>query len=154
MGIIDKFRKKKGKEPSDVELYNAYLVHMGDKMKMARSGELPSGTKLEKAFEWKEGLATVMRVRAALSAVEYGIRAYRVFHPLPPPESGTRESLLPFSMYSIHKQFGGEFATEYRRLKRIEEQVSLGGANDELVDESIELMEKLAKIIREMLGLV
>jgi hypothetical protein len=147
MGV---FGKKKRKDHSDMELYNAYLMHMGDNMRLARS----------------EALSGVIRLGSALKAIQWGVRAYRVFHPLPPPESDEDLSLIgrmvermvkplpkDYSLGSIYRQFGGEFVRRYRKLEenlwrvRREE-------NGELVNESIELMEELAKKIREMLGLV
>ncbi|MDH5769699.1 MAG: hypothetical protein OEZ25_00195 [Candidatus Bathyarchaeota archaeon] len=218
MGLFDKFRKKKGKEPSDMELYNAYLINMGNNIKLARSEELPGGIKL----------ASKQRASWALKAIHWGIRAYRVFHPRPPREPSEYERMIgkpspieehlnakEFAYSSLLRQFGEEFAHEYHKLHQIEahfsrrlvlmEPLLMGAqariidelkkkrdvdglikamenktgvmgdndeniawaahsalcelgkaeiANGELVKESIELMEKLAKRIREMLGLV
>jgi hypothetical protein len=142
------FGKKKRKDPSDMELYNAYLMRMGDNMKLVRS----------------EALSGDIRVGSVLKAVQWGIRAYRVFHPVPPPESNGDLSLIgrtmermmeplpkEFRLSSIHRQFGGEFVRGYRKLE--ENLWRVRREDGELVKESIELMEKLIKKIREMLGL-
>ena len=152
MGIFDKFRKKKEKEPSDMELYNAYLVNMGKNMKLARSEYLTA------------------RVHHALEAIRWGIKAYRVFHPVPPDlhedlrilslevERDLERLTDPdptekFSLSSLRRQFGEEFGMGYKKLKENKQKVSKE-EDSELVKESIELMEKLAKRIREMLGLM
>ena len=221
MGILDKFRKRKEKEPSDMELYNAYLIHMGNNMTMARSEELPGSIEL----------TNKQRAGWALKAIQWGIKAYRIFHPLLPREpsgwekAGLGDSIAEefrhiegveeFTITGLFRQFGEEFANKYHKLHQIEayfsrrlvlpEQLLMGAqariidelkkkrdvdglikamedkteimgdndaniawaaysalcaigkaeiANGELVKESVELMEKLAKRIREMVGLV
>ena len=130
MGIFGE-RKRKG--PSDMELYNYYLERMGTAMMLARS---------EHTFR-------NLRVYWALNAVERGISAYQIRVVAP----AQRRPVVAWSDTALLRHFGEEFAMGYKKLKE-NEQKARGGENGELVKESIELMEKLAKRIREMLGLV
>lgn len=116
-----------------MELYNYYLERMGSAMMLARS---------EHTFR-------NLRVYMALSAVEKGISAYQL-RALAPAQ---RRPIPAWSDTALLRHFGREFAKGYKKLKENKQKAGRE-ENSELIKESIELMEKLAKRIREMLGLV
>lgn len=149
MGISGKFfggGTERGPSETEVDqrLYQRYLLEWGGNMKMARTFQKEDG-KLSTSF--------------AKYAIDWGIRAYHIKHPIPPEERSVLDELemlerrLPtITRTYLLRQFGREFADGYGRFEENQQKVGRG-ENGELVKESIEIMEKLSKRIREMLGL-